>query len=331
LGARISFIAVLVSLVAIVGAPAASAQLTVGQNPPPGIPPRLCEFESAYDEVQVQTAAGNSYVVPVAGVLTSWTTVVGPATGQAFGLKVYRPLGGEIYQVIGVDGPRALVPGTANTFPVNIPVVAGDVLGVVLGPNSAADCVFDTGLSQDIIRFHPGNDAVGSSNTFGNFFESARLNISATLLPPPVITALTPAEGPIKGAKVVIAGANFASVSAVSFGGIPAKSFTVDSEAQISAVAPNSSKLVKAAVGVTTIAGTAGAPTTFAYEGCKVPKLKNKKLKAVKKQAKKADCKIGKVKKQGDATAKTGEVVKQNPKPGQILLPGAQIKVTLGE
>ncbi|MGE0068008.1 MAG: PASTA domain-containing protein [Solirubrobacterales bacterium] len=50
----------------------------------------------------------------------------------------------------------------------------------------------------------------------------------------------------------------------------------------------------------------------------------------MKKKARKADCKIGKVKKLGDATAKTGEVVKQNPKPGKLLAPGTKIKVTLG-
>lgn len=135
----------------------------------------------------------------------------------------------------------------------------------------------------------------------------------------------------VGGAKVVITGANFASVSAVGFGATPATSFTVDSETQITAIAPKSGKLVKAAIAVTTAAGSAGSPTTFAYEGCRVPKLKDKRLKAVKKQAKKADCKVGKVKKLGDATAKTGEVVKQNPQPGKILAPGTKIKVTLGE
>jgi beta-lactam-binding protein with PASTA domain len=61
-----------------------------------------------------------------------------------------------------------------------------------------------------------------------------------------------------------------------------------------------------------------------------VPKLKGKRLKASKRQARRSNCRIGKVKKRGDATAKTGRVVKQRPKPGKVLLPGARIKVTLG-
>jgi beta-lactam-binding protein with PASTA domain len=35
------------------------------------------------------------------------------------------------------------------------------------------------------------------------------------------------------------------------------------------------------------------------------------------------------VTKKGDATAKSGEIVKQNPKPGKVLAPGTKIKVTL--
>ena len=80
---------------------------------------------------------------------------------------------------------------------------------------------------------------------------------------------------------------------------------------------------------MTTPAGTAVAAQTFAYEGCKVPNLKSKKLKQAKKRAKKSDCKIGKVKLLGDATKKTGEVAKQNPKAGKVLAPGSKVSVKL--
>lgn len=80
---------------------------------------------------------------------------------------------------------------------------------------------------------------------------------------------------------------------------------------------------------MTTEAGTATSTQLFSYEGCKVPQLKGKKLKAAKKQLRKAGCKLGKVKKQGDATIKTGKVVKQKPGPGKLLPPGAKVKVTL--
>ncbi len=81
---------------------------------------------------------------------------------------------------------------------------------------------------------------------------------------------------------------------------------------------------------VTTVAGTATSVQTFTYEGCMVPKLRGKKLKASKKKLRKADCKTGKVKKRKGATGATGKVVKQSAKPGTILAPGTKVKVTLG-
>ena len=53
------------------------------------------------------------------------------------------------------------------------------------------------------------------------------------------------------------------------------------------------------------------------------------KLKAAKKALKKASCKPGKVSKRNGATAKTGKVKKQSPKPGKVLAPGAKVKLTL--
>jgi hypothetical protein len=324
--------AALVALVALIGAPAASAQVTVGQTTPPGPTPELCDFGGPFDEIQSSVSSGNSYVIPAAGVLTSWSTNTGLAPGQVLGMKVFRRTGALTYLVVGQDAPRPLAPSLLNTFPVSIPVLAGDRLGISLPAGAKANCDFETGDVGDEIRYAEGNVAPGGTVTFSTAETKSRLNVSATLLEPPTIASIGPAAGSVTGgAKVVITGANFALVSAVSFGATPAKSFTVDSETQITAIAPKSSKLIKVAVGVTTAAGLAGAPTTFAYEGCRVPKLKDKRLKAVKKQAKKADCRIGKVKKLGDATAKTGEVVKQNPPPGKILAPGTKIKVTLDE
>ena len=62
---------------------------------------------------------------------------------------------------------------------------------------------------------------------------------------------------------------------------------------------------------------------------CVVPSLTGKKLKAVKKRLKKADCKLGKVSKKGGATGKTGKVKKQSPKAGKSLTAGSTVAVTL--
>ncbi len=309
------------------GVSAASAQVTLGQLATATTPAESCDYIDPYDELQASVAAGNGYVAPSVGVITSWSTQVGAEPGQMLGMKMYRAVGPGTYLVVGQDGPRALAPGL-NTFPVNIPVQAGDILGITLSPNIHSDCYFETGLAGDVISWQEANSAVGSTFPIEDSGPGLRLNITASLLPPPAISSITPAEGSISGATVVIAGANFASVTGVSFGAVPA-SFAVNSEGQITATAPPSSTLSAVPVTVTTAAGSATGAQAFVYKGCKVPKLKGKKLKGAKKKIRKGDCGLGKVKKLKGATAKTGKVSKQNPKPGKILVPGSKVKITL--
>lgn len=128
----------------------------------------------------------------------------------------------------------------------------------------------------------------------------------------------------------MIGGSNFAEVKGVSFGSVPASSFAVNSEGQITAVAPPSATLANVNVSVTTLAGTATSASQFSYEGCTVPKLTGKKLKASRKKATKAHCKVGKVQHKKAAPSKVGKVLKQKPKAGTLLPPGAKIKVTVG-
>jgi IPT/TIG domain-containing protein/PASTA domain-containing protein len=312
----------------------ASAQIAVGQVGPPASLVECDYGEESFDELQRSVAAGTSYIVPSSGVITSWSTQVGTAPGQALGMKVYRPLGAGAFLVVGQDGPRPLASGL-NTFAINLPVQTGDILGIFLSPNVHSECLSVTGLEADQISWHEGNVSPGGSFTVPSAFpenpySEVRLNVSASLLPPPVISSITPAEGSIKGASVVIAGANFASVTGVSFGSVPA-TFAVNSEAQITAVAPLSKTLSAVPVTVTTAAGSATSAQAFAYKGCKVPQLKAKKLKAAKKKIRMGDCGLGKVKKLHEATAKTGKVTKQSPKPGKILAPGSKVKITLDD
>jgi hypothetical protein len=303
---------------------AGAAPITLGQLALPG-KALNCSPSNGRDEAQTAIAAGNGYVVPTAGVLTSWSTRT-ELKGE-MGLKVFRPFAGQ-YLVLAADGPKLLTPDLLMTFPVSIPVLPGDLVGIELPPFAGAGCYFKTALEGDVHKYHVERAPVGGTVNFEGASNGGRLNISATLLLPPTITAISPASGSVKGGSLTIAGTDFVGVSAVTVGAA-AVPFQVDSEAQITATVPPSKTLATVPVTVTTVAGTATSAQAFTYEGCRVPKLKNKKLKAVKKKARKADCKIGKVKKRGDATAKTGKVSAQSPKPGKILAPGTKIKVTL--
>ncbi len=90
----------------------------------------------------------------------------------------------------------------------------------------------------------------------------------------PLVTGLAPRSGSTEGgAAVVIAGSGLSGASAVTFGGVPAESFTVDSDAQITAVAP--AHAVEAVPVVVEAGGRSSPPNpaaSFAYgEGSFAP------------------------------------------------------------
>jgi hypothetical protein len=314
-------------------AQAGATQFVVGQTASPANPAINCTFSEPSDEIQLGAASAPQYFIAGKGAITSWSTFAHGGPNQSLSFKVFRKVAPFTYLVIAQDA-KALAPGVLNTFPASIPVQPGDFIGIGQpGGGVSTPCVFATGSSGDSILYAEGSNApVGGTVVFPGFVESGyRLNVSATLLPPPTIGAISPGKGSVKGAKVVISGTNLASVLGVSFGSVPAKSFAVNSEAQITAMAPASKTLASVPVTVTTAAGVATSPGSFSYEGCVVPKLRGKGLKAAKKKIRKGDCRPGHVKKRGDATAKTGKVVKQSPKPGRILAPGSKVNVVLGD
>ena len=63
---------------------------------------------------------------------------------------------------------------------------------------------------------------------------------------------------------------------------------------------------------------------------CRVPKLKKKRLRSVKKILRRRGCRLGKVKRRRGVTAKKGRVVAQKPRPGVSLPTGGKVAVTLG-
>ena len=92
-----------------------------------------------------------------------------------------------------------------------------------------------------------------------------------TYLAIPVVTSLSPNQGPVSGGtSVTIAGSGFATATSVTFAGVSATGFTVESDTDIIAVAPAQTNPAPfgATVQVTTSGGTAGngsAADTFTY------------------------------------------------------------------
>jgi hypothetical protein len=273
-----------------------------------------------------------SYVVPPGGgAITSWSIRGSEAAGQIAGLKVFRPVAPNTYLVVGQDSPRPLAPNALNTFSAAIPVQGGDVIGLAIPAGSPVPCRFKASFG-DQVGLIGGDNPVGATVAPTSFASESRVNVSATVLPPPVTNSVLPEKGSFRGGtRVSVFGGNFDRITGVSFGSTPALGFEVSNETGLVAVAPPGAFRSMVPITVTTVAGSATLEGAFTYTGCRVPRLQGAKLKAAKKRVRKAGCGVGRVKKLDGATAKTGRVVKQRPKPGKLLSPGTKVNVTLAD
>jgi hypothetical protein len=296
--------ALLAALFALAIAGTASAQITIGEVGAPAAGSRLCIL-GPYDNIPAGASAP-TYTVPSAGVITSWSNQATEGLGQ-------------------------LLPNALNTFPVDIPVKAGDLIGdndvnAEVVPNA---CLLKTADPGDAIYWRPGSALLGSEFEAAKAESGSRMNVRATLLPAPTISAVTPGTGKAAGGTAItITGTEFAGVKGVTVGTVPVP-FTVLSEGAIAATTSAGIAGAATPVTVSTIAGT--ATTSFAYEPvCEVPKLKGRMLKPAKRALRKAHCKPGKVTRRNGVTAKTGKVVEQSPKQGTSRPADAKVSLKLG-
>lgn len=302
-GPRLAFAVALVWALTCALTTSAEAAVTIGQTAPHP-ESASCGGFLTFDDVTQSVASGPSFAVPAGGgVITAWATMGGKNAGkpQVLGLDVLRRTGYATYTKVAADGPRPITPAAMNSFPVEIPVKGGDLIGI-RGPGfleeMEAPCYFETGDPNDEESYVEPGLAVGKSAEFLFGGNGYRTNISATLVPPPTISLLSPASGSVTGGSTVtITGANFDKVAGVSFGGVPAASFTVQSEGEIVAKTPKR-KAGEVPVTVTTFAGTTAVPATFTYEaGCRPRKPKSRRTAAVRLRA--SACKRGKKKPRG--------------------------------
>jgi len=183
----------LAGLALLVFATPAAASVTLGQltNTPSG----SC---ASADFAQLTVGAGASYQVPATGTITSWSHNATPSPGQMLTMKVLRKVTDpNIYKVIGIDGPHPLTSSLLNTFAVNIPVQAGDILDLDAA-NGGTGCTF-TGIPADTILIKSGNLNLGDAGGFGSMTTGARLNLSAVFQPSNTVTVGTTTFNKKKG------------------------------------------------------------------------------------------------------------------------------------
>lgn len=184
---RFGFTACLVVALSLASAASASATATIGQLPAANPPPAICSAGSSdanAEYIEPTVANGPSYVVPAGGVaITSWSTKAAAVAGQIFKLKVFRKVTEPLtYQVVGHDGPRTLTPGALNTFPVNLPVQAGDVIGLFYGFGPDAACRFASPGNAVLTPAGFGDTGDGQTVSFDpDPFTDESVNLSAVV------------------------------------------------------------------------------------------------------------------------------------------------------
>lgn len=274
--------------------------------------------------------AGANLASPVNGAIVRWR--IQGASGGPFYLRVLHPNGKGAFEAAGTSLPATPTSEGLQTFSTNLKIQAGDLIGI--DPTNVTDKI---GVAE--------TSGAGFSSIFPTPFDGSvvppsegfsgkEIELSAEVLPVPEVTAVTPSFGSVTGGTLLtITGKNFSNASAVKFGSAPAASFTVDSDTEITATAPKTIRPGKVDITVTTVAGD-NADTRFddfVYQACVVPSIKNKTLKVAKRLLRNRGCKPGHVKKVEASAKKEGKVLKQTPRPGKILAPGARVRINLGK
>jgi alpha-tubulin suppressor-like RCC1 family protein len=186
----------------------------------------------------VKIAGGGSHSLSM-GAPAATVTGVSPGSGPQQGGTSVSITGLNLSEATGVHfGASA-----AGTFTVNSPT------------SITATSPAGTGTVDVTVTTPSGTSAATAADRF-------------TYIPPPIVTKVKPNKGPAAGGtSSTITGSNFTGAMTVSFGGLPASSFTINSSTSITAIAP-AGTAGAADITVTTASGTSAVGThdVFKYE-----------------------------------------------------------------
>ncbi len=280
--------------------------------------------------------AGTHTSSPISGKVVRWHVL--DASGGALRVRVLHAIGGGKYEGTAQSSFETPTSTGLQTFTTDLAIEAGELVTLENSSTSVEIGYFGV-VGAEIEGAQPALPETGSGPL--NLQAPGEFAFNAEVQPAPAITAVNPPSGSTNGGtSVTITGTGLEGASRVTFGGVAATTYTVNSETQITAMAPANSTPGPVDTSVTTAAGTTATSSAdrFTYTAppvpqplpakvsCTVPKLTGKKLKAAKKALLKAQCKLGKVKGKKSASAK---VKTQKPKPGTVLTPGSKVNVTL--
>jgi hypothetical protein len=330
--------------------PAATAANVLLGTPSPGM--MIDNFMFPRSSTLSQgTLPGAVLTSPVDGAIVRWRFSGGDREAT-YSLRVLDLRGG--LESLGAGRSAEVTPATGDleTFPAALPIRAGQTIGIDMEAGASIN-FRETDGAQLLFSQPPVAEGVPSPAAA---LATTELGFNAEVQPAPTVTGIAPETGPLEGGNpVVITGTEFRGVSAVHFGAVPA-GFQVDSEGQITAVAPSNVTSTLVPISVTTVAGTASSAGTYAYVGtggggeggsgggggggggnengaggvrCVVPKLRNLRLTTAKRRLRQSNCGLGRVRRKSGSSLATGRVLGQSPGRGRVLAPGAKVKLTL--
>jgi Ca2+-binding RTX toxin-like protein len=149
----------------------------VGQN----FAPTACTGGTTFTALQFTSGEGNPYTVAAAGVITSWSFQTGSSAVPGLKLKVARPqsaLGSYLF--IGESAAGTQTPNAVNTYPANIPVEAGDTIGIYFGAPAGAPCYTPLLHPNDDVVLFDG-DPPANTTAMVEDGTTARIPVSATV------------------------------------------------------------------------------------------------------------------------------------------------------
>ena len=222
------------------------------------------EFGTVFDDAEAASFSVDS---------DSQITAVTPAhDAGAFPLTV-SSLGGNVQSTFTFDAPATITGVDPDAGPpaggTSVVILGSGFTGtsaVVFGGTAAASFTVDS--DRQITAVSPPH-GVGRAPIVLTVPQGDTDPTAASIFiyePPPTISGLSPSSGTTAGgATVVLTGRGFDNASHVTFGGVQATSFRVDSDTQITAVDPNHAA-GSVPVTVTGPFGTSNG-ATFSYVG----------------------------------------------------------------
>ncbi|HEX4307280.1 MAG TPA: IPT/TIG domain-containing protein [Solirubrobacterales bacterium] len=313
---------------ALVAAVAAGATtVTVGSVLPPTF--KSTPFEGVRTLFNSTLPEGGANLgSPVNGAIVRWK--MQGAVGGPFTLRVLHPNGsGAFTPVASSESVRPLGTGI-ETFTTQLSIHAGDTIAV--DSSNATDEIGIAEVPSAGYGIFSQPPLEGTTLAPSEVRGGHEVELAAEVQPAPAITGVSPAEGSVLGGEeVTITGTNLNGAGAVTFGEVPAASFSVEGEETIHAVAPPQARTGTVDLTVTTLAGE--SPVTgidqFDYRGCVVPRLKGKKLALAKSAIRHAGCAVGKVTKVKGPRRMQGRVIGQGLAPARLLAPRTRVAIKL--